>query len=471
MNYRRFHSNFVLVDYISAFLSCLLFSGLNWTKLSHDLFVNESTLLRQILLFSSPFWISAYWILLFKIFGYYRNTIRKFRMEVAGDTVVHTFFGGIFILVLGFILFSGKNFPGIFLWIADYLLVQFVVSLLCRMVLTSFLIRLKRKGVIFFKALIVGRSGMITPILDELRLNYANYGNKILGYVLVDNIDPAEHEFPIENLGMLEQLSEIVRVQKIEDVIIVLKSTDMVLYRQIMEQLYGADVFIKINTELYPMFMGRTDVSALFYYPLINIPRETMTSVQMITKRLVDIIVSGIALLILFPFCLILIVLIKLGSKGPIIYSHERIGRNGKPFKIFKFRSMVVDAEKNGPQLSSKNDSRITNIGFFMRRLRLDKIPNLVNVLIGDMSLVGPRPERQYFINQIIERAPEFKRLLMIKPGVTSWGQVRYGYAENVDEMIRRMHYDLLYLENMSLIVDFQILFRTIFIILQGRGI
>ena len=171
------------------------------------------------------------------------------------------------------------------------------------------------------------------------------------------------------------------------------------------------------------------------------------------------------------PLSLTLIVAIKTTSEGPVIYSQERIGKFGKPFRIFKFRSMFKNAEAQGPQLATKNDTRITKIGRFMRRLRLDEIPNFMNVLKGDMSLVGPRPERKFYINQIVKKAPEYKRLLQVKPGVTSLGQVKYGYAENIDEMIRRMRYDLLYIENMSLYVDFQILIRTIIIILKGSGI
>jgi lipopolysaccharide/colanic/teichoic acid biosynthesis glycosyltransferase len=166
-----------------------------------------------------------------------------------------------------------------------------------------------------------------------------------------------------------------------------------------------------------------------------------------------------------------LMLIIFISSEGGVIYSHERIGRFGKTFKILKFRSMIKEAEINGPQLATKNDPRITKVGRLMRRLRLDEIPNFINVLKGDMSLVGPRPERKFYMDQIITRAPEYKRLLQVKPGVTSWGQVKYGYAENIDEMIRRMRYDLLYIENMSLYVDFQILVRTIIIILKGRGI
>jgi lipopolysaccharide/colanic/teichoic acid biosynthesis glycosyltransferase len=185
----------------------------------------------------------------------------------------------------------------------------------------------------------------------------------------------------------------------------------------------------------------------------------------------IDIVFSAIALIILSPLILFLAIAIKATSKGPILYSHERIGKNGQLFKIIKFRSMQVGAELNGPQLASKDDKRVTPVGGFMRKRRLDEIPNFINVLRGEMSLVGPRPERSFFIKQIIQKAPQYAKLHLIKPGITSWGQVKYGYAENVDEMIKRMRFDLVYIENMSLYVDFQILLKTISTIVKGKGI
>jgi len=180
--------------------------------------------------------------------------------------------------------------------------------------------------------------------------------------------------------------------------------------------------------------------------------------------------ISSIAVIILSPLYLITALLIKLGSKGPVFYSQERIGINGKPFMMLKFRTMVENAEANGPQLSSDNDPRITKFGRFMRKVRLDEIPQFFTVLKGDMSLVGYRPERQYFIDQIVEKAPHYKLLLKIKPGITSWGQVKFGYASTVDEMIERLKYDILYIENMSIAVDIKIMIYTVLIVFTGRG-
>jgi exopolysaccharide biosynthesis polyprenyl glycosylphosphotransferase len=191
---------------------------------------------------------------------------------------------------------------------------------------------------------------------------------------------------------------------------------------------------------------------------------------QRSVKRFIDIAVSIFAVVFLLPFLLMIALAIRVSSKGPVLYSQERIGKHGKPFQIFKFRTMVANAEVNGPQLSSTYDNRVTRVGRFLRKTRLDELPQFYNVLKGEMSLVGPRPERRHFIDLIMQRAPHYSHLHRVRPGITSWGQVKYGYAENVDQMIQRLKYDVLYIENMSLAMDFKILFYTVAIVLKGSG-
>ena len=188
-------------------------------------------------------------------------------------------------------------------------------------------------------------------------------------------------------------------------------------------------------------------------------------------KRVADILFSLLALLALWPILLIIALAIWLDTGGPIFFTQQRIGRNGRPFLIFKFCTMRPDAEAAGPQLSNPYDKRVTRVGLYLRRYRLDELPQFVNILRGDMSLVGPRPEREYFIEQIAQHNSDFPRLLQMRPGLTSWGQVKYGYASSVEQICERMQYDLHYIDHFSLLFDLKILLHTVRIVLSGKGV
>jgi exopolysaccharide biosynthesis polyprenyl glycosylphosphotransferase len=270
--------------------------------------------------------------------------------------------------------------------------------------------------------------------------------------------------------GHFDDVDEILRKYSIEEVIIALESTEHDRLKKVISRLEGSQLKIKILPDMYDILSGTVEMSNIFGALLIDVNSEVMPVWQRVFKRLIDIVISTIALIFLIPLFIVLAIVIKFSSPGPIFFLQERIGMNGMPFQIIKFRTMVPDAEKAGPQLSSSNDPRITKIGRFMRKYRIDEFPQFINVILGHMSLVGPRPERQFYIDKIAELEPQFHQLTNVRPGITSWGQVKYGYAENVEEMLARMKFDLLYLKNRSLALDFKIMLYTILIVFKGAG-
>jgi polysaccharide biosynthesis protein PslA len=215
---------------------------------------------------------------------------------------------------------------------------------------------------------------------------------------------------------------------------------------------------------------GAVQTSDVMGTPLIDVHSGLLPSWQKNLKRFVDLFISIIASVLLSPLLVYTAVRTAFSSKGTILYRQERIGYKGKPFIIYKFRSMVQDAENNGPMLSSEDDERITKWGRIMRKWRLDELPQLWNIIKGEMSLVGPRPERKFYVEQIVEQHSEYKYLFKVKPGLTSWGMVKFGYASSVEEMIQRMPFDLMYVENVSLLLDLRIMILTLATILKGKG-
>jgi exopolysaccharide biosynthesis polyprenyl glycosylphosphotransferase len=262
----------------------------------------------------------------------------------------------------------------------------------------------------------------------------------------------------------------VIKQHRIEEIIIALESTEHNYIQQILNDTIDLDVRIKLIPGVYDILAGSVKFTSVIQAPLIELNREIAPRWQINAKRIFDVSFSVFVLVTFSWLFIILAIIVKLTSKGNVFFSQERLGLHGKPFKIFKYRSMYIDAEKHGPALSSENDPRITPFGLFLRKTRLDEFPQFINVLFGQMSIVGPRPERKFFADKIIEKAPHYKHLHRVRPGITSWGQVKFGYAENVDEMIQRLKYDLLYAENMSLLVDVKIIIYTILIVFQGRG-
>jgi exopolysaccharide biosynthesis polyprenyl glycosylphosphotransferase len=349
-------------------------------------------------------------------------------------------------------------------------ILHFGLTAASRFVITTIVARKIKSRKMGFPTLIIGSSQRAVNLFQEYESEKISQGYLFVGYIHVDQNNGKYFGNLLPHLGGLEDLPELIDSKGIEEVIIAIESFEHEFIGRIINDLEDKDVIIKIIPDMYDILAGSVKMTSIFGSPLIIINPSLMPFWQQSFKRILDIVVSFIFLLLLLPVFTVTAFIIKLTSKGPVLFRQERIGLHGNPFTIYKFRSMYLDAEKGGPMLSSSSDQRITPFGRFMRSIRLDEIPQFYNVLVGDMSLVGPRPERQFFIDKIMQKAPHYRHLHKVRPGITSWGQVKYGYAENVEQMIQRLKYDIIYIENMSLALDFKILFYTIKTVLQGTG-
>ena len=466
---------YIVGDYLAANVAWIVYSALRFDMIQgsagvaeiDDLygFLTSGGTRLGILFFPIMMVVIAY------LSGYYNQVFFKSRLQELSTTAMSTFIAAI---IMFFSVLINDAFPE---RLINYELVLsmwaciFAALYITRFFITGRVVAKIESGKLKFRTLIIGNNAKTAEFIRQNNRKYKASGYHIEAIIrfgdekagsVVDGISV----FPFS------QIDRVCEMLSIDTIIITVNEIDKEQLFNLINNLFKYNVPIKIAPELCDILTTKVRHDNILTEPLIDIAQNDMPDSQKSIKRAIDIVASAFALTLLLPVFLIISILIKRDSKGPVIYKQERIGRHGKPFYIYKFRTMRNDAEKgNVPQLSSTDDPRVTRIGKFLRKYRLDETPQFWNVVKGDMSLVGTRTERRYFVDKIIERAPYFTLIYQVRPGITSLGMVKFGYATNIDEMITRTKYDIIYIENMSLLIDIKIIIYTIKTVFTGKGL
>ena len=457
--------SFILIDFIVSILSWIFFYIARKSIIENIEFKTNIQFIKGIFL------IPFFWIFIYTIQGTYLDTKRLYRSKVFTQSFVGTLFGTCILFFLILIDDTIHSYQNYYTSIGLLFIIQFLSITLVRLLFVSIQVKRIQQKIDHFNTIVIGKYKQIIDFEKELNSTKKSIGNRIVGILLTDDekINTKVYYNKDQIINLID-LKKFTRNQHVEEVIIIDNEINTKDLQLLIAILSGLGVSVKIKASDFDIALGTIQQNNIFGLLIKEIKFDTMPLWQKSIKRIIDLVISFVSLICLTPIFVLIAIIIKRTSQGPIFFKQERIGKHGQPFKIIKFRTMYVDSEKHGPQLSSANDNRITIFGKFLRKTRIDEFPQFFNVIKGEMSLVGPRPERQFYIDKIAEKEPSFLQLTLIKPGITSWGQVKYGYAENVEQMIQRMRFDLLYLKNRSLALDFKIMFYTLITILKAKG-
>lgn len=411
---------------------------------------------------------------LYYLSGYYNRPLFRSRLDELLTTISTAIIGSIIIFFLALVNDPIPDRASNIELVAILFALLFSIVYLVRLSITAYGLKKINRGKLTRPMVVIGVNNDARQLRHRMESTQGR-GHKVVAFVNPGGFSAETQKETFDGLPVLS-IDELASSKETLGLVALLipegisagKTAD---FSEVLNRLFPLEIPILVSPSSMQPASHLQNLRDIAGEPLINICSARMSDSTQNLKRVGDILVSSAALVLLSPLFAIFAILIKRDSKGPVFYRQERIGYHKKPFRIIKFRTMVADAEPAGPRLSSEGDSRITRLGRFMRKYRLDELPQFVNVLKGEMSLVGPRPEREFFIRQILKKAPYYSLLHQVRPGITSWGMVKHGYASTVDEMVERARFDLIYLENISLMVDLKILLHTVNTVIKGRGV
>lgn len=454
----------LITDFITINLAWLVYSYIRLETGWFALIIAPEFLLPMLVIY-------FYWLIIFTFVGMYRTWFALSRFDEISTLFKASFFGIFLLFFLIFIddyLHNVATATRILIFIYWGLFLFFVGS--GRIIIRSVQRNLLIKGIGRRNGLIIGFNPKAKEVLDSV-LTAPALGIDIKAFVAVNNENIGKDYKGIKVENTIDQLIGIINQFNVKEIIIALEKEDHDVLVDVISKTEGKNINLKIVPDLYEILSGQARTSQIYGMPLIDIMPELMPEWEKKLKRVIDLIISLLILVLSAPITILTAIAIKIDSKGPVLFKQERLGQNGKPFNVLKFRSMIQDAEKNtGPVWSQKDDPRVTRMGKFVRKVRIDEIPQMFNVLKGEMSLVGPRPERAYFVEKLSKEIPYYKRRLKVRPGITGWAQIKHKYDESIEDVKLKIKYDLFYIENMSLRMDFKILLRTVFVVLFGKG-